>query len=320
MLHFAPATETDLASTTFQPADYLAPRYWPTWLGIGLLRLIAILPYPAQLFIGRRIGDLAFLFSKRRRRVAHTNFVLCFPELDASERRRLVHLTFQSVGITLVETALSWWGSEAKLKNLYHIEGLEHLEAALRQGKGALLLGGHYTTLEISGRLLAFHCDAVQPIYKPARNKLFNAMMVASRGKLFDGLLDNRDMRTIVRSLKQNKVVWYAPDQDFRRAQNVFAPFMGITTASLNMTPRLAKVSGAPVLPFYSQRLPGNRGYLVRIMPPFENFPSGDDIADTTRINAAIERQVREAPEQYLWLHRRFKTRPPGEKGLYPPK
>jgi KDO2-lipid IV(A) lauroyltransferase len=306
-----------LTATAFKATDYLHPRFWPTWFGIGLLRLIAAMPYPAQLFVGRRLGDLAYLVPSRRRRVARINLELCFPELDANERDRLLRLTFQSVGITLAETALSWWGSEAKLKSLYRIEGFEHLQAALRQGKGALLLGGHYTTLEISGRFMAFHCDALQPIYKPARNKLFNALMVALRSSHYDGLLGNKDMRSILRSLKDNKVVWYAPDQDFGRAQNVFAPFMGVIAASLNMTTRLAKVSRAPVLPFYSQRLPGSEGYLIRIMPPFEDFPSGDDVADTTRINAAIERQVREAPEQYLWLHRRFKTRPPGEKRLY---
>jgi KDO2-lipid IV(A) lauroyltransferase len=309
-----------LTRTAFEATDYLHPRFWPTWVGIGLLRLLAAMPYPLQLFVGRRLGDLVYLSSRRRRQVVRINLEMCFPDLDADERNRLLRLTFRSVGITLAETAFSWWGSEARLKSLYRIEGVEHLQDALRQGKGVLLLGGHYTTLEISGRLLAFHTDALQPIYKPARNKLFNALMIASRGKLFDGLLTNKDMRSILRSLKDNKVVWYAPDQDFGRAQNVFAPFMGVTAASLNMTTRLAKVSGAPVLPFYSRRLPANEGYLIRVMPPFEDFPSGDDVADTTRINAAIERQVREAPEQYLWLHRRFKTRPPGEKEFYPPR
>ena len=311
---------TPVTATTFKASDYLHPRFWPTWVGIGLLRLLAAMPYRLQLFIGRRLGDLAWMLSPRRRRVAHINLELCFPEFDTPARARLVRATFQSVGITLAETALSWWGSEAKLKRLYRIEGVEHLDAALQQGKGAILLGGHYTTLEISGRLLAFHTDALQPIYKPARNELFNALMVASRTRLFDGLLGNKDMRTILRSLKDNKVVWYAPDQDFGRAQNVFAPFMGITAASLNMTPRLAKVSRSPVLPFYSQRLADGEGYLIRILPAFEDFPSGDDVADTTRINAAIERQVRDAPDQYLWVHRRFRTRPPGEQDLYPPK
>ena len=309
-----------MTATEFKAADYLHPRFWPTWVGIGLLRLLAVIPYRLQLLVGRRIGDLTWLLSPRRRQIARINLELCFPELEVHERDRLMRKTFQSVGITLAETALSWWGSDSKLKSLYRIEGLEHLQAALAEGKGAILLGGHYTTLEISGRFLAFHSDAFQPIYKPARNPLFNALMVASRKRLFDGLLDNKNMRTILRSLKDNKVVWYAPDQDFRRAQNVFAPFMGITAASLNMTPRLAKVSRSAVLPFYSQRLADGEGYLIRIMPRFDDFPSGDDVADTTRINAAIERQVREAPDQYLWVHRRFRTRPPGEPDLYPPK
>ena len=284
------------------------------------MRLIAVLPYSAQLFVGRRLGDLMYLLSPGHRRVARINLRLCLPEIDENERRKLVRLTFQSVGISLTESAFSWWGSEPSLRRIHRIEGLEHLNKALEQGTGALLLGGHYTTLEISGRFLALHNDAVQPIYKPAHNELFNAVMVHCRTRLFDDLLVNRDMRTIIRNLKNNKVVWYAPDQDFGRAQTVFAPFMGIEAASLTMTSRIAKLSKAPVLPFYSQRLPGNQGYLIRLMPPLDDFPSGDDVLDCTRVNQAIEQQVRDAPEQYLWLHRRFKTRPEGEASLYPPK
>lgn len=284
------------------------------------MRLVAAMPYAVQLFIGRRLGDLTYLLAPQRRQVARINLELCFPELDAGARQRLLRLSFQSVGISLTESAFSWWGSEARLRRVYRLEGIEHLNDALRQGKGVLLLGGHYTTLEISGRFLAFHTKDLQPIYKPARNSLFNAVMVDSRSRLFDDLLLNRDMRTIIRNLRNNKVVWYAPDQDFGRAQTVFAPFMGISAASLTMTSRLAKASGAPVLPFYSQRLPGKQGYLIMLMPPLKDFPSGDDSTDSARINQAIEQQVRAAPEQYLWLHRRFKTRPPGEKEIYPPK
>ena len=144
--------------------------------------------------------------------------------------------------------------------------------------------------------------------------------MAQSRTRLFDDLLNNRDMRTIVRNLKRNKLIWYAPDQDFGRAQTVFAPFMGTQAASLTMTSRLAKLSGSAILPFYSERLPGSQGYVIRVAPELEGFPSGDDVEDATRINAAIEEQVRAAPEQYLWLHRRFKTRPEGEPPIYPPK
>ena len=296
------------------------PRFWPTWLGIGLLRVIAVLPFSTQLFIGRRIGDLMYLLTPGRRQVAHINLKLCFPELDAAEHHSLLRRSFQSTGISLTEIALCWWGSSARLQRLYRAEGIEHLDAALQQGKGALLLGGHYSTLEISGRLCSFHCDELQPIYKPARNDAFDAVMKTSRKRVYDDVLSNREMRTIVRRLKSNKAVWYAPDQDFGRAQTVFAPFMGIQAASLTMTSRLAKLSGSPVLPFYSQRLPGTQGFLIRVMPPLENFPSGDDVADATQINQAIEQQVRAAPEQYNWLHRRFKTRPPGEEPIYPPK
>ena len=304
-------------STNFDPTDYLHPRHWPMWIGLGLMRLCAQLPYALQLFLGRRIGDLIYFLVPRRRHIARRNIELCFAEMDAGARQRLARACFQSAGITLMETAFSWWGSESRLRRLYRMEGEEYLQAALQQGKGAILLGGHYTTLEISGRFLAFHSDRLQPIYKPARNPLFNDIMVASRKRLFDDLLPNREFRTILRSLKENKIIWYAPDQDFGAEQSVFAPFMGVITASLTMTSRLARLSKAPVLPFYSERLPGSEGYLIKILPPLENFPSGDDVADATLINETIERQVREAPEQYLWLHRRFKTRPPGEPDIY---
>ncbi len=304
-------------TTSFKASAFLHPRFWLTWIGLGLLRLIASMPYAVQLFIGRRLGDLMFGLLARRRQIARRNLELCFPELEADVRHRLLRSCLQSVGISVMEAAFSWWGSETRLQNLYRLEGEEHLQDALEQGKGVLLLGGHYTTLEISGRFLAFHTNDLQPIYKPAHNQLFNAVMVASRSRLFDKLLFNREFRTILRSLKDNKVVWYAPDQDFSGGRYVFAPFMGIPATTLTMTSRLAKSSGASVLPFYSQRLPGSEGYLIKLLQPLPDFPSGDDVTDATRINETIEQQVRNAPEQYLWLHRRFKTRPPGEEDIY---
>jgi KDO2-lipid IV(A) lauroyltransferase len=180
-----------------------------------------------------------------------------------------------------------------------------------------ILLGGHYTTLEISGRLLAFHTDGIQPIYKPAHNALYEAVMAGARKRLFDDLLDNSDMRTILRNLKRGKIIWYAPDQDFGRDRSVFAPFFGVPTATLTTTSRLARLSGAPVLPFSSERLPQGRGYVIRIHAPLPDFPSGDDVADASAVNAVIEAQVRRTPEQYLWVHKRFKTRPLGEPGVY---
>jgi KDO2-lipid IV(A) lauroyltransferase len=141
--------------------------------------------------------------------------------------------------------------------------------------------------------------------------------MVRQRRRLFDDLLQSTDMRTIVRNVKAGKTVWYAPDQDFGRERSVFAPFFGVATATLTTTARLARLTGAPVLPYVSERLPGAQGYRIALLPALEDFPGGNDLADATRVNAVLEQQVRAMPEQYLWIHRRFKTRPEGEPDLY---
>ena len=301
-----------MESTSLKASRFFALRFWPTWLGLGLLRLCSQLPYPLLLMLGKGIGGIIYHLVPKRRHVAQVNIAHCFPQLDPREQQRLVRESFDSSAIALFEGGMSWLGSEKRLRQLHRIEGIEYLQRALSQGKGAILLGGHYTTLEISGRLLAFHTDRIYPIYKPARNPLFDAVMVTARKRLFDGLLDNSDMRTILRTLKQGGIIWYAPDQDFGTERSVFAPFFGVQTATLTTTARLAKLSAAPLLPFYSQRLPGTAGYLLKIMPPLEHFPSGDDVADATRVNQVIEAGVREAPGQYLWVHRRFKGRPGG--------
>ncbi|VAX13137.1 Lipid A biosynthesis lauroyl acyltransferase [hydrothermal vent metagenome] len=288
------------------------------WLGLGFLRLISALPLRFHQWTGNALGLFTYYLLPSQRRITQTNIRLCFPHLNRKEQRRLARTSQQAVAIALFDSALSWWGRDTRLRKLYRIEGLEHLHAAQKAGKGVLLLGGHYTTLEISGRLLALENIAVHPTYRPAHNKLFEAVMSFSRKKLFSDLLPSKNMRRIVRVLKQKGICWYAPDQDFGREGSVFAPFMGVPAASLTITARLARLSGSPVVPFSSYRLAGGQGYVLRIKPALENFPSGDDLADATRINQVIADNIRDAPEQYLWLHRRFKTRPFGEPQLYP--
>jgi KDO2-lipid IV(A) lauroyltransferase len=300
----------------FQPSRFLAPRHWPTWLGLGAMRLGVLLPWRLQLQLGSALGRLLYHLIRSRRRVADINLRYCFPEMDATARDRLVRETFRASAISIFEGGMSWWGSDRRLKPLYHIEGLEHLEAARAQGKGIILLGGHYTTLEISGRFLSYHVTGLQPVYKPARNPLFEAVLANSRRQRFDDLLNSGEMRTILRNLKRGKVVWYAPDQDFGRNRSVFAPFFGVPTATLTTTARMARLSGAPLLPYTSERL-DNGHFLIRLQPALEEFPSGDDLADATRTNQIIEEQVRRVPAQYLWLHKRFKTRPGGEPSPY---
>jgi KDO2-lipid IV(A) lauroyltransferase len=301
----------------FRPGKYLAPRYWLIWVGFGLLWLETRLPYRLQMRIGSGLGILLYYFMSWRRRIAQINIGLCFPERPPAEQMRLVKDHFRSIGMSILETGLCWWGKEEKLRPLDHVQGLDYLLEALQKGKGAILLSAHFTSLEISGRFFIMH-HPVRVMYKKHRNSLFEAVMKGSREKYFPQAVQRHDVRGMLRSLKANMPIWYAPDQDLGARQSVFVPFMGIPAATLTATSRLAKMSGAPVVPYFMERLRDGSGYLLTFYPPLEGFPSGDDKQDALRINQIIEKQVRKVPEQYLWAHRRFKTRPEGEPSLYP--
>lgn len=307
-------------NATFRAKDFLAPKYWLTWLGIGVLYLTVWLPYPLMLRLGTALGWLAYYLTPRRRRITRTNIRKVYHDIDEEEVRRLVKRCFYSSSIALFEAAWAWWASDQKLKPLYRIEGLEHLKAAEKKGKGVILLGGHWTTIEILGRLLAYHANNIYTTYKPAHNSLFEELITYNRSRMNKGIIASGNMRGILKLLKDKQLLWYAPDQDFGIERSVFAPFMGIQTATLTMTARLAKTSGATVVPLYSERLPGTQGYRVRIGRILENFPCGDDVRDATTVNRVIEEQVKLTPSQYLWIHRRFKTRPEGELPFYPLK
>ncbi len=292
------------------------PRHGITWLAAGLLWCVTRLPYAWQLAIGRGLGHLIRLLARERRHIALTNLSLCFPALSESERQRLLDAHFASLGIALVETALGWWGSERRLRGLVTVNGLEHLEAALCRGRGAILLSAHFTTLEIGGRLLSLHAP-FHVLYRSHKNPVVETLQRAARRRLFEKAIPRDDLRAMLESLKQNRPVWYAPDQDFGSANSVFVPFFGIPAATLTATSRLARVSGAPVVPFFPRRLPGARGYELTLLPALEGFPGEDIERDTRRLMALVEERIRQQPEQYLWVHRRFKTRPPGEPPVY---
>jgi KDO2-lipid IV(A) lauroyltransferase len=250
--------------------------------------------------------------SKRRRHIAGINIALAFPELSSQQQKQLVKANFHSNGIALIEVGLSWWGNKKTLQRLLHIEGLEHIEQAQTAGKGVIMLGGHFTTLIICGRLLATELP-FNIVIKKSHNVLFEAMMNHYRSQQYQELIDTTNMRSILKSLRNNQVCWYAPDQDFGNRQSVFAQFMGINTVTLTTTARLAKTTGASVVYIDFERLPDAQGYQLKLHPPLQNFPSGDDVKDARRVNELIEKHVHEVPDQYLWIHRRFKTRPKGE-------
>ncbi|RME35554.1 MAG: LpxL/LpxP family Kdo(2)-lipid IV(A) lauroyl/palmitoleoyl acyltransferase [Gammaproteobacteria bacterium] len=302
------------------PTDFhlslLAPEFWPLWAGLGSAWSLAHAPYPVQMAVGRRLGRLALRLASARRHIAAVNLRLCFPALSEEERQRLLERHFESLGMGIVETAMSWWTPPNRLRHLGHIEGLENLHHALERGKGVLLLSAHFTSLEIGGRLLArqvpFHV-----MYRRHKNPLFERVMRKARERNFEKAIDRDDLRGLLRSLRANMPVWYAPDQDHGRHHSVFVDFFGIPAATVTATARLARISGAAVVPFFPERLPGNRGYRLRVLPALEHFPSGDDRHDTLRINRLLEQEIARIPEQYLWVHRRFKTRPEGEPAPY---
>ena len=257
-----------------------------------------------------------YWLSKRRRHIAKTNIALAFPDLSSQEKQKLLTANFRSTGIALIEIGLAWWGSEKRLRRLVHIEGLEHIQQAQKTGQGVIMLGSHFTTLIISGRLLALDLP-FDVVTKKSHNALFEAVMIHYRSQQYQKIIDTTDMRGLLKSLRNNHICWYGPDQDFGNRQSVFASFMGIQTITLTTTARLAKSTGALVMYINIQRLPGTAGYRIKINPPMQDFPSGDDIKDARRVNEFIENHVHEIPDQYLWIHRRFKTRPPGELGFY---
>jgi KDO2-lipid IV(A) lauroyltransferase len=305
-------------STTANTANLekYAPRYWPTWVGIGLMWSLTRLPYSWQIGIGHVIGSLLYRLAKRRRHIARVNLSLCFPELDKSQLELLLKQHFSSLGIGLMETAMTWWMPSNRLKNLVKVEGLENLYQALDRKKGVILLSGHFTTLEIGGRLLSLYTP-FHAMYREHKNPVIESVMRDGRARSCGNVIDRRDLRAVLRALQQNNPIWYAPDQDYGIRHGIFVPFFGIPAATTTATSRIAAKSGAAVVPFFQVRLPRGRGYQLTLSPALENFPSGDAEADTRRVNKLFEQRIKENPSQYIWVHRRFKTRPAGEVSLY---
>ena len=264
--------------------------------------------------LGRLLGRLLRLLARARVRVARRNLELCFPGLDAAERQRLLKQSFASLGEGAYEFARAWWGSTRGLE-VDRVEGLETLAEFRRQGRGVLLLSGHFLTLEICGRLLCRHIE-LAGFYRRHEQPALEWAVKRGRSRYAVAMFAREELRAAVRHVKQGGVLWYAPDQDIRGKDSVFAPFFGITANSFAATHHLARLTGAAVVPFFHHRDGAGR-YVLRIGAPLQDFPTDDVVADTAAVNALIEQMVREAPDEYLWIHKRFKTRPPGEASLY---
>ena len=297
----------------------LNPLYWPTGFFLGLLHLLVFLPIAWLEYIGAAFGMLVYYARPSRVHTVTTNLKIAFPEKTSLEIKQLCKINFKQIGIGVFEVGLAWWRQD-KLLKVSKINGLEHLTNALNKGQGVILLTSHFTCLEVGAHII---CTKVplEAVYKPARNKLFDYFMVKKRNEHFNQLISNDSPRKMIAALKRNHVVWYAPDQNLRGKDIVFAPFFNKLATAITAPSRLAKISGAALVPYYIERkadeVTGKIIYELTILPSVDNFPTDNINNDAAKINLINEKLIRENPEQYLWAHKRYKTRPEGEKPVY---
>ena len=298
------------------PTLLLRPSLIPAWLGVGLLWLLHWLPLWLQASIGNALGWLLAKLPGKRRHIVATNLALCFPDTPESVRRLWLRQTFQASARAALEHGVLWWGSEARLRRLIQID---NPEAAMGDGmRPVIWLAPHFVGLDMGGVRLTMD-RTIASMYAPAKNPIGNKMMLRGRSRFLSPvLISKRDgIKPVLKALRDGLPFYYLPDQDHGRLNAVFVPFFGIPAATVSALPRLAILTGAQIVPVITRQLPGGRGYRVRFYPPWDNFPSDDVEADVARMNTFIADRVSEMPPQYLWLHRRFKTRPAGDPSLY---
>jgi len=295
----------------------LAPRHWPSWMGLCVWFLIAQLPYRLQILLAHAFVPLLKI-NKQRVHQAKVNIDLCFPQLSDAERAAILKETVFSTSMALFETGIAWFWPKWRLRRLYTIKGLEHIEQLQREGQGALLLSLHFTTLDIGSAMLGQHLS-YSGMYNPHRNAVFDYMQKIRREAYCkEGVVMSRDnVRAMISQLRKGRIVWYAPDRDLGIKNAIFAPFFGVPTATLTATAQIVRVGHAKIIPFSQRRLDDGSGYEVTIYPPFENYPTGDDYVDACRVNEFMEQEILKCPGQYFWAQKRFKSRPEGVPSYY---
>ncbi|AOA57213.1 LpxL/LpxP family acyltransferase [Acinetobacter larvae] len=297
--------------------SFLLPQYWGIWIVICLLMLLAILPWSIQHRLASALGRFAFKSLKSRRKTTLRNLELCFPEWDTEYRYQQAEQVFIDMMIGVFETLNAWYRPQW-FKQRVSIEGLEHIQQAQAAGHGVLLLGTHSSMLDAGGYICAQYFDP-DVVYRPQNNPLFDMLIYRCRATIYANQIDHDDMRGLIRHLKNGHAIWYSPDQDFGLKQGVMAPFFGVAAATLTAHRRLLKISKAVAIPLYFYRYGDIKDprYKILIQAPVTPLPSEDELSDAIRVNQIIESQLRIAPTQYMWFHRRFKTRPEGYEKLY---
>lgn len=293
------------------------PRYWPTWIGIALLRALVLLPLPILWWIGGALGMLFYAVHFPRRRIAHINIDLCFPEWSARARRQLVRRHFRALGRGLFDIGIAWWASRRRLQRLVHVRNGEHYQALRAGGRGFIVLTPHFVAQEVGGIFLSLEQRGVA-LFKDTRNAVVNYLYRRYRQRFHGTVFEYaQGLKPIVRTIRAGQAFYYLPDQDLGRKLSIFVPFFGVSTATVPALSKLSRLSDAPVVPCITVQRRFGTGYDLVFASPLSNFPSDDIERDTVRMNQAIEQTVLLAPAQYFWVHKRFKTRPPGEPRVY---
>ncbi|WP_438482268.1 LpxL/LpxP family acyltransferase [Oleiharenicola lentus] len=290
------------------------PQHWPMWFGVGVVWLLDKLPWPEKRLLARGLGWFIFNVLTIRRRVVFTNLRLCFPKLSVQEISILARAHYDSLALGLFEVCAGWWAKKQDLPP-YRVVGAEHLDAALARGKGALLLTAHFTTLEIGGRFMS-ETRSMGGLYRDPNNPVVAHLMRGQRARHMSPAVHFDDLRGLVRGLRSNAAIWYAPDQGKRTKSSEILPFFGVPAITNTATSKIAEMTGAAVVPFFAKR-EADHSYTLTILPALENFPTADASADAVRINEIIEEHIKHAPEQYFWVHKRFKARGPGYPTVY---
>lgn len=306
-----------MSKNTEQTLSLWRAKYWLSWLGIFILWCVAKRSYCWQYKWGGKLGRFAGKLLSSRRKIAYINIRKCFPELSEQQVEQMTTESFAWLGRGVFSAAMAWWAKPEKLRHLIgNVKGTEYLQAAFNKKKGVILLSAHFAADEIGAHLLTMVLQKkLSVMHRSQSNVVFEHMLQKRRLKYMDQVIIRDNIRAMIKCLKQNGGVYYLPDQNFEREHSVFVPFMGVNTLTLTATSRFAKINGCSVVPVFCYQT--KTGFDIEFQPALTDFPSGDDATDATRTNAIFEKAIRRHPAQYMWLHRRFKIRPEGEKSFY---
>lgn len=298
--------------TSFPVTQFLHPKYWPTWLALGVVRLITFLPLPVLAGLGSGLGALAYRLGKSRRNIALKNIQACFPEFSKERCEEINRQHFALVGQSVFTTPANMWIDAERFRKRVHIVERASYDKALAEGRNIILLAPHFVGLDAGGYAVSQDRPAIT-MYQYAKNPLMDEIVKRGRARYGGTLIERKaPLRQVIKAIKKGDPFYYLPDQDAGR-KGIFVPFFHTLASTIPALGKFAKLTNAVVIPVRTSVLPKGQGYEVRFGEPLEDYPSGDDTIDTTRMNQAIEAMVREAPEQYFWVHKRFKTRPENE-------